>query len=105
MLTALDQVMRHYEGISQEASATRIVWHRRGNEIARAWLADDEAQAAPARVVLALHLKRRYRSARWTQVIEAAPGQITHQIELQDGQEIDPQLVRWLQDAWRDAPP
>ncbi len=51
-------------------------------------------------LVLTIGLWRRDASPRWKQVVEPAPGRYTHHLELRSPEEIDDEVLRWLQEAW-----
>jgi Domain of unknown function (DUF5655) len=74
---------------------TRFAW---------AWLPQKWLRSVPPEaLVLTLDLRRRLRSKRFKEVVEARPGRFTHHLVLYDQAQLDPELRRWLAEAWRGA--
>jgi len=42
-------------------------------------------------------------SPRWKQIVEPAPGRITHHLELRAESEVDAEVRAWLVEAWETA--
>jgi Domain of unknown function (DUF5655) len=87
----------------QRVSKSQVAFVRR-RAFAWTWMPRQYLRAG-APLVLTVALRRRDRSPRWKQVVEAAPGRFTHHLELRRLRDIDAAVVRWLAEAWADAGP
>ena len=83
-------------------SATQVTWAcRRG--FAFLWLPGRWLGARGAPAVLSIAAIRSIPSPRWKQVVEVRPGLWMHHLELVDAEDVDAEVVTWLDEACRDA--
>jgi len=67
------------------------------------WMPGRYLRGETAPLVLTLSFPRRDPSPRWKQIVEPAPGQFTHHLELRTIGEIDSEVRRWIRRAWSGA--
>lgn len=72
---------------------------RRSRGFAYLWLPGRYLSHPAADVVLSVALGRPIDSPRWKQVVEPAPGQWMHHLEVRDVADIDDEVTRWLLEA------
>lgn len=63
------------------------------------WLPGLYLSRPDAEVVLSIALGRRVESPRWKQVVEPAPGQWMHHLEIRDISDVDQEVALWLHEA------
>ncbi len=107
-----DDSRRVFEALSRAADTvgpaqlrvtkSQVVF-RRGRAFAWAWMPGAYLRGAHAPLVLTLSLRRREVSPRWKEIVEPAPGRITHHLELRSAADIDEEVQGWLQEAWNAA--
>ncbi|OGO32309.1 MAG: hypothetical protein A2Z16_09930 [Chloroflexi bacterium RBG_16_54_18] len=73
-------------------------YHRRA--FAWAWIPSRYLPRATAPLVLSLSLHRRDPSTRWKEIVEPAAGHFMHHLELFSVDQLDVQLLGWLQEAF-----
>jgi len=76
---------------------------RRLRAFAWAWVPGRYLHGATAPLVLSIALRRRDASPRWKEVVEPAPGRFMHHLELRTSDALDPEVLRWLREAWEEA--
>lgn len=65
------------------------------------WLPVRKVKNRPeAYIILSFGLGRRLENPRITESVEAAPGRWTHHVIIQDAEEIDEEIMGWLQQAY-----
>lgn len=83
-------------------AATQVTWARRRGFLflwlPGRWLG---SRAAPA--ALSIAALRPIPSPRWKEVVEVRPGLWMHHLELTDAADVDPEVTRWLAEAYADA--
>lgn len=72
---------------------------RRKRGFAYLWLPGQYLSRPGAEVVLSIALGRRIDSPRWKEVVEPAPGQWMHHLEIRDVADINPEVVELLRQA------
>ena len=72
---------------------------RRRRSFAYVWLPGRYLDHPGAEVVLSIALRRRIDSPRWKEVVEPRPGWWMHHLEVLDVEDIDAEVVAWLQEA------
>ena len=83
-------------------SATQVTWaDRRG--FAFLWLPGRWLGPRGAPAVLSIAATRSIPSPRWKQVVEVRPGLWMHHLELAAGEDVDDEVVAWLDEGRRDA--
>ena len=84
--------------VQVRVTKSQVAFARR-RAFAWAWLPEMYlGRGAP--LVLTVALRRRDESPRWKQVVEPAPGRFTHHLELYAAEDIDGEVVAWLEEAW-----
>jgi hypothetical protein len=73
-------------------------YHRKA--FAWAWIPSRYLPQAVAPLVLSLSLHRRDQSKRWKEIVEPAAGRFMHHLELFSDDQLDVQLLGWLQEAF-----
>jgi hypothetical protein len=76
---------------------------RRRKAFAWVWMPGQYIHGETAPLVLTLSFHTLDMSPRWKEVVEPAPGQFTHHMELYSVSDIDDEVRSWLQDAWAAA--
>lgn len=76
---------------------------RRQQTFAWAWLPGMYLHGRTAPLVLSVALRHRDPSPRWKEIVALTPGRFMHHLELYSMQEIDGDVLRWLQVAWEQA--
>lgn len=72
---------------------------RRDRGFAYLWLPGQYLSNPNAEVVLSIALGRRDRSARWKEVVHPTTKHWIHHLEIDDVNDIDPEVVGWLREA------
>ena len=72
---------------------------RRDRGFAYLWLPGRYLAHPGADIVLSIALGRRDGSPRWKQVVEPAPGQWMHHLEIRDVDDVDDEVAAWLREA------
>jgi hypothetical protein len=76
---------------------------RRRRGFAYLWLPGQDLRGPHADVVLSIALDRHDASSRFKEVVQPTPGRWMHHLELGDPDDVDAEVVRWLEEAARDA--
>jgi hypothetical protein len=76
---------------------------RRRRGFAYLWMPSRWLDRPPDTVVLSIALDHELASPRFTQVVEPAPGQWMHHLEVRSVDEVDDDVTAWLADAWTGA--
>lgn len=79
-------------------SKSQVAFRRRRG-FAYLWLPGQYLRNPHAEVVLSFALGRRDESERFKQVVEPAPGQWMHHLEIHDLDDIDGEVADWLREA------
>ena len=79
-------------------SKSQVAFRRRRG-FAYLWLPGRYLAKPAADVVLSVALGRRDGSPRWKQVVEPAPGQWMHHLEIRDEADVDAEVEAWLREA------
>ena len=86
---------------SVEVSATKSqIAFRRRKAFAWAWIPGKYLRGKTAPLVLTVLLSRKDPSPRWKQVVEPKTGKFMHHLELYTHEDIDSEVLAWLQEAW-----
>jgi hypothetical protein len=72
---------------------------RRKRGFAYLWLPGRYLSRPGADVVLSIALGRHVESSRWKQVVEPAPGQWMHHLEITNVSDLDDDVSQWLREA------
>jgi hypothetical protein len=72
---------------------------RRPRGLASVWMPGQYPGATDVPLVLTVGLRRRDDSARSKQVVEPAPGRLTHHLELRAESQVDDEVRAWLTEA------
>lgn len=88
--------------ITLRVTKSQVAFRRR-TAFAWAWMPAMYLDEANAPLVVTIALRHRDPSPRWKEVVEPRPGRFTHHLELRATAEIDTQVQRWLEDAWKAA--
>ncbi len=92
------------EGISAELVQGQLVWCCLGTPVARVWVPHPHnAQAANLQFELTVFLSRHACSPRWSDVVPLQPGHVAHHLPVRCRDDIDLQVLLWLQAAWDGA--
>lgn len=83
-------------------SKSQVAFRRRIG-FAYAWTPDRYLGGEAAPLVLTVGLRQRDDSPRWKSIVEPSPGRFTHHLELRSPEEIDAEVLAWLQEAWKEA--
>jgi hypothetical protein len=83
-------------------SRSQIAFVRR-RSFACVWIPGRYLRGHHAPLVLTLSFPHRDSSARWKEIVEAAPGRFTHHLELHTPDDIDEQVRAWLRASWISA--
>lgn len=102
LFEAVRDVAERLGDVELQVSKSQIAFRRR-RTFASVWTPDRYLAGEVAPMVLTVFLRERDPSPRWKQVVEPAPGQFTHQLELRAAGEVDAQVATWLRTAWDDA--
>jgi len=98
---ALRAAVATLDEVDLRVSKSQIAFRRRVG-FAAVWMPEQYlGRGVP--LVLTVGLRRRDESARWKQVVEPHPGRFTHHLEIASPEEVDEQVLRWLQEAWQTA--
>lgn len=98
-------VLARVRGILEAAGPIEVrvtrsqVAFRRDRGFAYLWLPGRYLAHPGADVVLSIALGRRDASPRWKQVVEPAPGQWMHHLEVRDVDDVDDEVAAWLTEA------
>ncbi|MBK8049569.1 MAG: hypothetical protein IPK16_22140 [Anaerolineales bacterium] len=76
---------------------------RRRKAFAWAWMPGQYRRGKNAPLVLTLSFRERNESPRWKSIVEPSSGGYTHHLELYSPDEIDGEVVNWLETAWAQA--
>jgi predicted transport protein len=85
-----------------KVSRSQVAFRRRVN-FAILWMPGVPLRRKAAPLVLTLSFRERDASPRWKQIVEAAPGRISHHLELYSPVEVDREVSAWLRAAWEAA--
>jgi hypothetical protein len=100
-LRRVHRVLSRHEGISVERVQSQLVWRCLGTSIARVWLPHPhDAQAGTLQFELTVFLARHARSPRWSDVVPLQPDRVAHHLPVHCRDDIDFQVLQWLQEAW-----
>ncbi len=83
-------------------SKSQIAFCRR-KAFAWVWVPGRYLRGKTAPLVLTLSFPNRSTSPRWKEIVEPHPGRFTHHLELYSSEEVDAEVVDWLQQAWMNA--
>ncbi len=72
---------------------------RRDRGFAYLWIPDQYLRSSDAEVVLSMALDREDASSRWKEVVHPARNHWMHHLEVNDPDEIDEEVIRWLREA------
>jgi len=75
----------------------------RAHPFAAVWIPAKYLRGATAPLVLTVFANERLSSTRWKEVVEPAAGRFTHHLELRAKSDVDAEVKRWLERAWRQA--
>lgn len=64
------------------------------------WIPAKHLRRKAAPLVLTVGFRLRHPSPRWKEIVEPYPGRFTHHLELYSADDIDAEVVGWLQSAW-----
>jgi hypothetical protein len=92
------QLLAAYGPVTVRVTRSQIAF-RRATGFAYLWLPGRYLAHPGADVVLSVALGRRDTSPRWKQVVEPAPGQWMHHLEIHDEADIDDEVAAWLREA------
>jgi hypothetical protein len=95
LLSAVESV-----GPAQVSVGRSQVAFRRRKAFAWAWIPARYLRGRTAPLVLTLSFPNRDPSPRWKEIVQPAPGRITHHLEVWTESDIDAEVIRWLQEAW-----
>jgi hypothetical protein len=73
---------------------------RRKRAFAWAWMPGIYLHGKTAPLVLSVALCRRAASPRWKEVVQPTRTRFMHHLELYSPEEVDGDVLRWLQEAW-----
>jgi hypothetical protein len=76
---------------------------RRKKAFAWVWIPGRYLRSKTAPLVLTLSFPNRSASPRWKEIVEPYPRRFTHHLELYSSEEVDAEVVDWLQQAWMNA--
>lgn len=103
-LRRIHQVLSRHDGISAELVQGQLVWCCLGTPIARVWVPDPhDARAAAFQFELTVFLPRHARSPRWSDVVPLQPDRLAHHLPVRCRDDVDLQVLQWLQEAWDSA--
>ena len=85
-----------------DVSKSQVAFRRR-RRFAAAWVPDRYLHGQHAPLVLTLFLPHHEQSSRWKEVVEPVPGRFTHHLELAGPEEVDAEVARLLELAWKAA--
>ena len=100
-LLVLARVVRIGEAVGPvevRASTSQVALHRRRG-FAWLWLPGRYLAHPTAELVLSLALGRHDPSPRWKQVVEPAPSQWMHHLEVRSLDDVDDEVAAWLREA------
>lgn len=89
-------------GVELRVSKSQVSYRRR-RVFALLWLPGRYLRPPAAALVLTLALRRRQPSPRWKEIVEPYPGHFTHHLELRSAEEIDGEVLAWIDEAWAAA--
>ena len=90
-------------GIAEiRVTKSQIAFYR-NRAFAWAWIPGKYLQGRGAPLVLTVSLDHQDTSPRWKEIVEAAPGRVTHHLELFSTDNLDDQVRSSLQEAWSKA--
>ena len=95
-------VRREVEAIGEASirvSKSQIAFRRR-RTFASVWMPGQYLKDSTAPLLLTIFLRWRDPSPRWKEIVEPAPGQFTHHLELNDTADIDQDVSDWPRKAW-----
>ena len=85
--------------IKVSVTKSQIAFRRR-KAFAWAWMPGKYLRGKTAPLVLTVLLSRKDPSPRWKQVVEPKTGKFMHHLELYTHEDIDSEVLAWLQEAW-----
>jgi hypothetical protein len=98
VLARLRAALGDVPGVSVQASKSQVVFRRRRG-FAWLWLPGQYLRKPAADVVLSIGLGRHAASARWKEVAHPAPTHWMHHLEIGAPDDIDAEVLGWLQEA------
>ena len=87
---------------TKRVSRTQVAWTRRRG-FAVVWSAQRWQGPDSAPVVLTVALHERDPSQRWKEVYEVRPGLLNHHLEIRTPDEVDDEVLGWVDRAWEQA--
>lgn len=98
LFDALAEAVDSLGGAELRVSASQVAF-RDGAAFAWAWIPDRYLGRGHAPLVLSVSLPRHDDSPRWKEIVEPAPGRFVHHLELRRAEEIDAEVLAWLEEA------
>lgn len=102
LFDGLNSLINQLGSVSIAVTKSQVAFRRR-KAFAWAWIPRKYLKGKVAPLVLTISLPDRDSSTRWKEVVEPYPGRFIHHLELYSLQDIDEQVVGWLQAAWEAA--
>ena len=99
LLDHLRQAIVAIGPVEEKESKSQLAFRRR-RTVAAAWAPGQYLGQRGAPLALTLTFAERDPSPRWKEIVEPKPGAYTHHLELNDPNEIDEQVLAWLQRAY-----
>jgi hypothetical protein len=86
----------------RQVSKSQIAFRRR-KAFAWVWRPGQYLRGQTAPLVLTFSFRYRDASPRWKEIAKPRPGYFTHHLELYSANDIDAEVAKWLQQAWKAA--
>lgn len=102
VLARVRTVLAELGGCDERVSTSQVAFRRRRG-FAYLWRPGRYLRRPAAEVVLSLALGRAVASPRFKEVVEPAPGQWMHHLELHGPEEVDGEVAGWLREAMAHA--
>jgi hypothetical protein len=103
-LRLIHRVLAWHDGVSVGLVQRQVVWRCLGSPVARVWFPDHpDGQLEPMQLELTVFLSRHDHSPRWSDVVRLQPRRVAHHLPVRCPEEIDLQVMQWLQEAWDSA--
>jgi len=102
LFNALQEVINSIGPAEYKVTKSQIAF-RRKKQFAWVWMPGKYLRGKTAPLVLSLSFPARDPSPRWKEIVEPAPGRFMHHLELNVLNDIDVEVIRWLQSAWEQA--
>ena len=104
LFDALCSAVAELGPLELRVSKSQIAFRRgKRRAFAWAWVPGRYLRRKTAPLVLTVALRRRDESARWKEIVEPAPGRVTHHLELHAAADIDDEVRAWLREARGEA--